>query len=540
MSNNNNKNKYQRKQQLYVKSSSKSSNKRKPKPRNNKTNKKTSRYNETYEFTTNNQDIYIPNKNKKNKRKIKNKKSKKSLVLKIIGIIFLILLLTTTVLAYEAYSFITALLSDDTSSNSSSTISNSSSETESVIDPTEGENVNVLLIGLDEVSYHTDTMIVANLNTADGSIDLMSIPRDTYTKLPTSTIQEVQNSQTNSIMPDDGEMKLTELVTYTQDLDLGLDLLTDYIADMLGIEIENYVAISLESFSYLIDEIGGVYFDVPQRMYYNDNAQDLHIDLQPGYQLLNGDQAEQLIRFRKGDESMGSYDYPRGDLQRVEVQQDFLAALINQVLSKDNIISNLVSIGKTYYKYVTTDIGILDIPKYADLALVADSNNINTYSLPVEYGPVNGRQYAVPLSDDIKTLSDEVFFDIKPEIDTSEDATTDENLSTPEDNTNDEDTTNSLSKDNSEYTVTILNGSGKSGFAAETSDILTADGFTVLDIGDYTEERQPYTRLFVNDTETATLFEDYFDSVEIENSPNQSEDLIIVLGTDETLKGKYQ
>lgn len=543
MSNNYDKPSYKRKQNLYVGNSSnrgiKTNNKRGTTKKRSKNNSnRQHRENSTYEFSVkNNQDIHIPNpsnkkrkkskKGKQNKKNVRNKGSKKSIVLKIILAIVIILLLCTATIVYGSYRFILKLTSDDANTNTSTT---------DVGDPTEGENINVLLIGLDDVSYHTDTMIIANLNTGDGSIDLMSIPRDTYTKLPTEVVQEVQNSQENSIMPDDGEMKLTELVTYTQDVDLGLDILTDYIADMLDIEIQNYVAISLESFSYLIDEIGGVYFDVPQRMYYNDNAQDLHIDLQPGYQLLNGDQAEQLIRFRKGDESMGSYDYAQGDLQRVQVQQDFLSALINQILSKDDIINNLVSLAKTYYKYVTTDIGILDIPKYADYALLADKNNISTYSLPVEYGPVGDRNYAVPLDDDIDTLVDQIFYDIEPEV-TEEDETISSDNSSSSDSS--DNSTNTLSKDKSEYTITILNGSGKSGFAAKTSEVLTDDGYTIFDIGDYTQEREPETRLFVNNPETATLFEDYFDSTEIVNTPNQNEDLIIVLGTEETLKGTY-
>ena len=83
----------------------------------------------------------------------------------------------------------------------------------------------------------------------------------------------------------------------------------------------------------LVDAIGGVEFDVPMRMYYTDPTQDLYIDLQPGLQTLDGEHAMQLVRFRKG--------YATQDLQRTEVQRDFLQALAKQCLK----VSNLSKIG---------------------------------------------------------------------------------------------------------------------------------------------------------------------------------------------------
>ena len=55
----------------------------------------------------------------------------------------------------------------------------------------------------------------------------------------------------------------------------------------------------INGFRNIIDAIGGVEFDVPIRMFYNDPEQNLHIDLQKGKQLLNGKKAEMLVRFRQ-------------------------------------------------------------------------------------------------------------------------------------------------------------------------------------------------------------------------------------------------
>ncbi len=415
----------------------------------------------------------------------------------------------------------------------------------------EKENVNILLIGFDEGRFHTDTMILANLNTVDGSIELISIPRDTYTELPQHVVDQVYANSSNPIMPRDGMMKLTEVITYTQDLDLGLEILTNYVADLFNISIDAYVAVDLESFSYLIDEVGGVYFDVPRRMYYTDNAQGLYIDLQPGYQLLNGDKSEQLMRFRKG---VG--EYPNGDLGRIQTQQAFLKALINQVLGKENIVSNLIPLAKTYFNYVTTSLNVLDVPIYAEYALKADRNNIKTYSMPNEYKYVVRRTFAVPIEDEMHALSQKVFYDIEPEVvtddelnnslgntsnDSSNPPTNQTTSSNNNSNNNPDNSSNEINISDSEkssYKIIVLNGSHTVGLAGKTKNLLTNEGFTIDSIGDHTGTQSSTTRLFVNDKNKAEPFKQYFDSSEVVYTPNQKEDLIVVLGIGETLKGK--
>ncbi len=490
---------YNRKQQLYVESSNKKNSKK----------TQTSKQNNKNIAIKNNKEISIPNTSK-------NGKNKKSNFKKFTLLLTLLVILSSTI-TYASYKYFSNGSGSDVDPNLANTGTTESEQPEKL----EPQNINILMVGLDKGSYHTDTMIVVNLNTGDGSVELISIPRDTYTNLPPEVVEEVRSSQDNPIMPTDGQMKLTELITYTQDFDLGFQLLEEYVESLLDIEINNRVAINLESFSYLIDEIGGVYFDVPRRMYYNDNAQDLHIDLEPGYQLLNGDQAEQLIRFRKGDSSMGSEGYAMGDLGRIEVQQAFLKEVINQVLSKDNIMGNLLGLAKTYYSHVTTDINILDLPKYAQYALSADKNNITTYSLPVEYDRIDGKSYAIAQEDELATLRDKVFYGIEPEVIEEETAT--EPV---------------LAKAKEEYLITILNGSETSGFAGRTSTILQENGFKISDIGDYTDELQDKTRFFVNNIENGAVLESYFDEAEVVLSPNQTEDIIVVLGKTETLKGK--
>lgn len=93
----------------------------------------------------------------------------------------------------------------------------------------------------------------------------------------------------------------------------------------------------------------------------------------PGLQTLNGEQAEQLVRFRK---------YPTGDEGRIEVQQLFLKALAEKVLSSESILKNLPEYISILYKDVQTDISLTDAVKYANYVGKIDMNKITMQTLP--------------------------------------------------------------------------------------------------------------------------------------------------------------
>lgn len=81
----------------------------------------------------------------------------------------------------------------------------------------------------------------------------------------------------------------------------------------------------------LVDAIGGVYFDVPRRMYYNDLSQHFKIDLQPGYQLLDWQRCHGCARWRHNSDDSGhilNSGYAMGDLGRIETQQAFLKEVV--------------------------------------------------------------------------------------------------------------------------------------------------------------------------------------------------------------------
>lgn len=223
--------------------------------------------------------------------------------------------------------------------------------------------VNVLLAGVDADEMRTDTIIVASYDLDNGTVNMLSVPRDTrmYIGKKWQKINSAYSISSN------GKMK-------------GVQGTIEAVTRLTGIPINYYVVFSCEAFRNTIDALGGVEFDVPQRMYYQDPAQDLYIDLQAGPQHLDGDKAEQLVRFRK---------YPGGDIDRVKVQQQFVKAVAEQKL-KLEIITKLPEIYKVLKEDVKTNFTIADIAKYIPNLKELSSENVTMYQLP---GTFSGSEY---------------------------------------------------------------------------------------------------------------------------------------------------
>ena len=172
-------------------------------------------------------------------------------------------------------------------------------------------NSTILLAGTDASGDRTDTIMLLNIDRKAGKLSLMSIPRDTkvnstYTPHKINAAYGVNGS---------GEQ--------------GMDALMEYVSECIGFRPDGYMLIDLNVFVELVDLMGGVRFDVPCDMYYNDPTQDLYINLQAGEQKLNGEQAMGVVRFRSG--------YAMADLERVNVQRDFLSAALHQWGSVKNL-----------------------------------------------------------------------------------------------------------------------------------------------------------------------------------------------------------
>jgi len=160
-----------------------------------------------------------------------------------------------------------------------------------------------LLVGTDMGDGNTDTIMVAAYDTKEQQVSIMSIPRDTMIN------EKWDIKKINSVYSRTGS---------------SISSLANRIQKLVGFKPDFYVKVDLSMFVKLVDLVGGVEFDVPRDMKYDDPYQDLHIDLKKGVQVLDGQHAMQLVRFRR---------YSEGDIKRVEVQQAFMKALIKECLS---------------------------------------------------------------------------------------------------------------------------------------------------------------------------------------------------------------
>lgn len=239
--------------------------------------------------------------------------------------------------------------------------------------------VNVLILGVDKEGLRTDTIMVASYDIDQKTVNVLSIPRDTRMYIGT----KYQKINSAHAITKNGKIK-------------GPQGTIEAVTRLTGIPINYYVEFDFEAFRKTIDTLDGVYFNVPQVMKYTDRTQDLYIDLAPGYQKLDGDKAEQLVRFRK---------YPEGDIKRIRVQQEFLMALAEQKLTPEYIKKAPELFGSVICKYVVTNLKLDDVAKYSDTLDGLDLENIQMHELPGEYSGSDWK----PDLDKIRELTETYF-----------------------------------------------------------------------------------------------------------------------------------
>ena len=196
----------------------------------------------------------------------------------------------------------------------------------------------VLVLGRDTGGGgNTDTMLLASYDVTNQKATVMSIPRDTMVNVnwDVKKINSVYNM-------------------YGQG-DKGIAALYKEISQLVGFEPDYQVIVEWEAVGKLVDAIGGVHFDVPYEMNYHDPYQDLVIEQSKGYRLLDGDDAMQVIRWRKNDGGNGI-----GDSGRMQIQQDFLKAVIKEMMQPKNVL-NIGKISKVFRENVETDLSFQNI-----------------------------------------------------------------------------------------------------------------------------------------------------------------------------------
>jgi len=223
---------------------------------------------------------------------------------------------------------------------------------EIVEEPFQVESFTGLLIGFDKSKGLTDVIMVARFDAEKNNVKLISVPRDlniNFSEEPFKTIKE--NDPNNHI----GFCKMTEIYMSLGGGKEALAQVEKVVSAIVGLEIDYIATIDVGGFKDVVDIIGGVEYYVPQRMKYTDPIQDLYIDLQEGQQLLDGEHAMQLVRFRK---------YPTGDIQRTKVQQELVFEVYKKVL-KMRDVDQIAKLTSSVYSIFDSDFGLKFALDYA-------------------------------------------------------------------------------------------------------------------------------------------------------------------------------
>jgi len=131
----------------------------------------------------------------------------------------------------------------------------------------------------------------------------------------------------------------------------ALPLTIETVELLLGTPIDYHVSVNIPGLVRLVDTMGGVDLDVEKRMYYQDRAQGLLIDLYPGFQHLDGEQAVGYVRFRHD---------ARGDLGRIERQRTFLRVVGDRLLAPENVAA-VRDLTESFAEVVDTDLSVQDM-----------------------------------------------------------------------------------------------------------------------------------------------------------------------------------
>lgn len=225
----------------------------------------------------------------------------------------------------------------------------------------------VLMVGVDVNENNenpdftrTDTIMLCKINAETGKVDLLSIPRDSRIKVR------------------DEFTKSNHAHAYG-----GIGLTLKSLRDFLGLDIDYYVEINYDALVDIVDGMGGLKYKVPKGISIDHG--DVHI--RPGINDMDGMDVLWYLRTRK--------IYDNGDLGRVNAQQEFLKAIVNELVKKSKEIS-MTSLIETYFKDVKTNLPFSTMVEFANSMSNFSSDKFKTYTVPGEASMIDGISYYIP------------------------------------------------------------------------------------------------------------------------------------------------
>lgn len=284
----------------------------------------------------------------------------------------------------------------DTSGLGDTSTTDSQNE-EAPADSFEGRAVNVLIAGIDsrydqgdaangnseELStIQSDTTMVAHISADRSRVQIVSIPRDTLTNVPSckrtdGSVSEAYYGMFNSAFA-------TGAVT--DDVASGIACTKSTVEKMTGLNIDGFFVVDFKGFEAMINALGGVWFTVDEDV--NDPEADLV--LSAGCQKLDGTSALGYARARY---SLGD----GSDISRIGRQQKLVAAIMREALGKNFVtdLPSLLSFLKQALGSLQTSTNLSDLNTDAGLLLSLssiDRANIQFVTMPNKPAPTNANR----------------------------------------------------------------------------------------------------------------------------------------------------
>ena len=414
------------------------------------------------------------------KKRLRRKERKSTVIKRAIMAAFLTIVILTVLCGIYLFSFIASL-------NNSDVIAG--------VKPKANETVNILLLGMDigdaentsnTSARRTDTMMLLNYNPRTDNIKVVSIPRD--------TLIEVENAH-------DGNGNYIPYWKINAAYALGgEEEVIEQVEDLLDITVNYLVEIDYAAFRNLIDAIGGVEMYIDRDMYYDDDAQDLHIHFNAGETvLLDGQKAEEYFRWRKNNDGTGLAE---GDIGRIKNQQAFISEVIKKCTSPA-IITKIPSILKAIKENVVTNMPGSSMIYYG--MKMINNSGVSMATLQGDNEKIYGQDFLVMNPSYNKNLlkSLQITSDINNSI------------------------------DRSKYSIMILNATRVNGLAGNLKIELENIGYRNISVGNY--DRSKESEILINKKDVRKILsEDTGINKYSKNNKDEykSYDAVIIIGED--------
>lgn len=380
------------------------------------------------------------------------------------------------------------------------------------------DRINVALLGMGGPGhssgiYLADTIIVASFKPTTGQVAMLSIPRD--------LVVEMNIPKKGNL----GFRKINNANAFGRQFGYpggGEKLTSDILEEVTGLPIHYFVRVDFEGFRKIVNTLGGISVNV-QRSFtdkqfpdYNFSYQTIHFEA--GVQKMNGEQALQFARSRKGNNGEGS------DFSRAKRQQKILLAVKEKFFSLQTLLNpkRINNILNDLGDHVSTNLEVWEMLKAIELVKVSDTHNIITKVIDNQE---QGLLYSDRTEDGAYVLIPKAGLGNYSEI---------QRLAR---NIFDERTTV-----NEEARIEIRNGTKKIGLAQKTAEKLTTLGLSVMSVGNARTQTQN-TKTVIYDfsrgakKDTLELLRDVFQANIAEGIPqyldkNETIDFLIILGED--------